>query len=296
MPSAAMPFFVKATLDLPYADGADNERRQLEDKHSRLIYTALRKRMQAGAPPDTTVRNITPDIAVQRYRDNQGVLRDALVAMLTDGAMLGADVGKAQNDAVMGVGVRKAAPTITGVDWDLINGDVLQWVTGGGLGDSGFGQGYADTLATAMAGTSERGLRTLVGEWVRNDLTYNQLVTDLERSLFSRSRAEMVVQTEITKSFFEGQRASFIRGQVITQIMCGNTITFEVSGYTRVWLQRLKNGQIDYDAPFDLPMPPYILSCVNDTGVYDVAVYEIDANETKGKLIGQTKITVTPQP
>jgi len=87
-----------------------------------------------------------------------------------------------------------------------------------------------------------------------------------------------------------------INGQVITQIMCGNTITFEVSGYTRVWLQRLKNGQLDYDAPFDLPMPPYILSCVNDTGVYDVAVYEIDANETKGKLIGQTKITVTPQP
>jgi len=218
MPSAAMPFFVKATLDLPYADGADNERRQLEDKHSRLIYTALRKLMQAVAPPDTTVRNITPDIAVQRYRDNQGVLRDALVAMLTDGAMLGADVGKAQNDAVMGVGVRKAAPTITGVDWDLINGDVLQWVTGGGLGDSGFGQGYADTLATAMAGTSERGLRTLVGEWVRNDLTYRQLVIDLERSLFSRSRAEMVVSTEITRAYAEGNRVAWQRGGIIEQM------------------------------------------------------------------------------
>lgn len=213
-----MPFFAKATLDLPYADGADDERRQLEDKHSRLIYAALRKIAQAIAPTGTTTANITPDIAWQRYQDNQSLLRDAIVAMLTDGAMLGADVGKAQTEAVMGVGVRKATPTITGVDWDLINNDVLQWVTGGGLGGSSFGQGYADTLATAMAGTSERGLRTLVGEWVRNDLSYNQLVTDLERSLFSRSRAEMVSQTEITRSFFEGQRAAWVRGQIITQM------------------------------------------------------------------------------
>jgi SPP1 gp7 family putative phage head morphogenesis protein len=218
MSPAAMPFFAKATLDLPYADGADDERRQLEDKHAKLIYTALRKLMRLVAPADTTVTNITPDIAVQRYRDNQHILRDALVAMLTDGAMLGADVGKAQTEAAMGVGTRKATPTITGVDWDLINDDVLQWVMGGGLGSSDFGQGYADTLATAMAGTSERGLRTLIGEWVRNDLSYRQLVTDLERSLFSRRRAEMVIETEITKSFFEGQRASFIRGQVITQM------------------------------------------------------------------------------
>lgn len=213
-----MPFFTKATPSLPYADGADNERRQLEDKHGRLIYTALRKLMRAVAPADTTVRNITPDIAVQRYRDNHHILRDALVAMLMDGAMLGADVGKAQTEAVMDVGVRKATPTITGVDWDLINVDALQWVTGGGLGDSNFGEGYANTLTTAMQGTSERGLQTLVGEWIRNDLSYRQLVTDLERSLFSRRRAEMVAISETTRAFFEGQRASFIRGQVITQM------------------------------------------------------------------------------
>lgn len=213
-----MPFFAKATLSLPYTDGADDERRQLEDKHAKLIYVALRKIAQAIAPSGTTTTNITPDIAWQRYQDNQSLLRDALVAMLMDGAMLGADVGKAQTEAAMGVGVRKATPTITGVDWDLINTDVLQWVTGGGLGGSSFGQGYADTLTTAMAGTSERGLRTLVGEWVRNDLSYRQLVTDLERSLFSRRRAEMVARTEIGKSFFEGQRISFIRGQVITDM------------------------------------------------------------------------------
>lgn len=87
-----------------------------------------------------------------------------------------------------------------------------------------------------------------------------------------------------------------INGQAISSIMCGNSITFDVAGYTRVWLSRLKNGVLDYDAPFDVPMPAYILSCANDIGAYDVAVYEVDANDAKGKLIGQTKFTVLPQP
>jgi hypothetical protein len=86
-----------------------------------------------------------------------------------------------------------------------------------------------------------------------------------------------------------------MNGQAITEITCGNSVTFDVSGYTRVWLQRLKNGTMDFDQPFDLPMPAYILNCVNDIGVYDVVAYEIDANGVKGALIGQTKLTVLPQ-
>lgn len=84
-------------------------------------------------------------------------------------------------------------------------------------------------------------------------------------------------------------------GQAITEIVCGNSVTFDVSGYTKVWLSRLKNGQLDFDAPFVVPMPAYILNCSNDIGVYDLAVYEVDANDVKGKLIGQTKFTVLPQ-
>ena len=84
-------------------------------------------------------------------------------------------------------------------------------------------------------------------------------------------------------------------GQAISEIKCGNTITFDVRGYSRIWMQRLKDGVLDYDKAFDLPMPPYILNCVTDVGVYDVAAYEIDANGVKGPLIGQTKITVVPQ-
>lgn len=212
-----MPFFAKATPNLPYADGADNERRQLEDKHGRLIYTALRKLMHLVAPADTTVRNITPDIAVQRYRDNHHILRDALVAMLTDGAMLGADVGKAQVESLLGV---SKAVIVSGVDWDLINENVLRWIMSNGTDfGTGFGQGYADTVMDAMTQTSDRQLRILLAEWVRNDLTYQQLIADLERTLFSRRRAQLVATTEITRSFAVGNKISWEAANIIQEMV-----------------------------------------------------------------------------
>lgn len=89
-------------------------------------------------------------------------------------------------------------------------------------------------------------------------------------------------------------------GQAVTEIECGNSIAFDVPGYKRVWLSQLKNGQLNYDGVFpthqpELPMPLHVLNCATDIGVYDVAVYELDENDEKGKLIGQTKFTVVPQ-
>jgi hypothetical protein len=86
-----------------------------------------------------------------------------------------------------------------------------------------------------------------------------------------------------------------MNGQSISAITCGGSISFNVPGYSRVWLSQLKNGTLAYDGPFDLPMPAYIVNCANDIGTYDVAVYEIGADDMKGKLIGQTKFDVLPQ-
>jgi len=86
-----------------------------------------------------------------------------------------------------------------------------------------------------------------------------------------------------------------MNGQPITEIVCGNSMTFDVPGYSRVWMSQLKNGTLHYDGPFNLPMPPYVLSCSNDVGTYDIAVYVIDANDVKGELIGQTQFTILPQ-
>jgi hypothetical protein len=86
-----------------------------------------------------------------------------------------------------------------------------------------------------------------------------------------------------------------INGRVITDIVCGGSITFDVPGYNRVWLSQLKNGQLIFDAPFDVPMPPYILNCQNETGQYEIAVYKlVSPGDIKGELIGQTTFTVLP--
>jgi hypothetical protein len=83
-------------------------------------------------------------------------------------------------------------------------------------------------------------------------------------------------------------------GQVINEIVCGATMTFEVSGYSRVWLSQLKNGVLDYDGPFNVPMPAYITQCSRDVAQYELAIYKIDANNVKGELIGQTSFKILP--
>jgi hypothetical protein len=86
-----------------------------------------------------------------------------------------------------------------------------------------------------------------------------------------------------------------INGRIITDIVCGNSITFDVPGYNKVWLSQLRNGQLVFDGPFDVPMPPYIVNCQNETGVYDIAVYKlVTPGDTKGELIGTTTFTVLP--
>lgn len=86
-----------------------------------------------------------------------------------------------------------------------------------------------------------------------------------------------------------------MQGRAITEALCGSSATFDVPGYKQVWMSQLKDKQLHFDGPFNVPMPAYIFSCTNDIGVYDIAVYEIDANGQKGKLIGQTAFTVHAQ-
>lgn len=86
-----------------------------------------------------------------------------------------------------------------------------------------------------------------------------------------------------------------MQGNVITGATCGSSATFNVPGYKRVWLSQLKNGVLNYDGPFNLPMPAYIFSCYNDVGTYDIAVYEIDADDVKGNLIGQISFPIHAQ-
>lgn len=208
----------KATLDddIPGADGSDDERSALERKHGKRLYAAFQDVLLKVAPANTTPRNVTVDKAIERYRTNSTLIRDALVDMLTDGVLLGSDVGRQQVEYFLGV--RKAPVTVDGVDWDMINVNALQWVMGGGEMGTGLGTGYANALAETMAQTTENGLRTIFSEWINNNLSYDHLVGQLNRTVFGRTRAEMIATTEITRAYAEGNRVAWRNSRVIKRM------------------------------------------------------------------------------
>lgn len=239
------PFFTrtgKATRKLPGEDGNDEKRSELESYHADKLHAALRKIMRAVAPAGTTVENITPDIAWARYKENEKLLRDAIVEMLMDGAQLGADTGIAQVEAILGVG---KAVSIGGVNWDLVNEAVLQWVLGSTGG--GFGTGYGDSILEAMAVSSERQIRAHIGAWIVNDLGYTALVSNLQRTVFSQNRAQNLAITEISRSYAEGTRAAYRQSNVVRKLRwqaSNDELTCKFCGYL--------NGKIiDVEGSFD---------------------------------------------
>lgn len=72
----------------------------------------------------------------------------------------------------------------------------------------------------------------------------------------------------------------------------GDTIGFELPGYNRAWITIAQNGNITFDGPMDLPMPPYTLRCPDDVGSFIATAYEIDPSGNKGYATGQGFITV----
>lgn len=202
----------KAIRRSAFDDGGDKERASMEREHADAIEVAFTRVLKKIAPPGTTTENITPDLAMERYKENAALLRDAIIEMLTDAALFGAEFGLQWVNRA--TGARKAI--LSGANWDLVNEEVLQWV----LGSNGtLGQGYGDSMVLAqLFQTSERTIRNAVGEWISNGLPLRQLVATLERTVFSRGRAEMIAVTEVTRAFAEGNRAAWRQSGVITRM------------------------------------------------------------------------------
>ena len=204
----------KAIRRSAFEDGADKERAAMEREHAAAIDAAFSRLLKKILPAGTTPENITPDVAVERYKANETILRDAIIEMLTDAALFGAEFG--QHWADRATGARKAVTV--GANWDLINQEVLQWVLGS-TGNGSFGQGYGDSVLLAqLFQTSEQSIRSAIGEWIQNGLPLRQLVQTLERTVFSSQRAEMIAVTEVTRAFAEGNRAAWRASGVITRM------------------------------------------------------------------------------
>lgn len=199
----AMPPFDmtgKATRELPGADGGDKQRTHLERRHAaeiRKVFAMILDKIAA-------LSSLTPDSAWSAYQDAAPLLKDALLPMLEDGATLGLETGKAQVAALMG-GASKPSP-YAGVNWDLANQNVIDWIQGGGGTD---GQGYIDYLTDALGETSANLIRHQVGEWTQAGTPLQELIDQLQGTVFSSARAEAIAQTEITRAYAEANRAAW---------------------------------------------------------------------------------------
>jgi hypothetical protein len=81
-----------------------------------------------------------------------------------------------------------------------------------------------------------------------------------------------------------------LNGNPITSVICGGSYTFDVPGYSAVWLIIQKNGVQVFSAQFPLPMPSYMSSCSDNVGYYLVSAYDLQT----GQLIGTTQLTILP--
>jgi hypothetical protein len=85
-------------------------------------------------------------------------------------------------------------------------------------------------------------------------------------------------------------------GQPTSTYYVGETMGFNVPGYSQVWLTQVQNGSPQYNGPFNVPMPPYVLQS-RDIGTFAATVYELTPQGKQGKLIGTDTVQVlaTPQ-
>jgi SPP1 gp7 family putative phage head morphogenesis protein len=197
------------------ADGGLAQREKLENTHAEAIARAFAKLLRTVLPPGTRESTLTPQAAMDRYREAGGLLRDALVAMLREAGLAGAAVGRSQVEALLGVkGYTANEVRVVATDWEMVNQAVLDWVLGG---QGAFGTGYGDVLAAALAQTSEGVMRAEIGEWIRNGLPLRDLIEALETTVFSRERAELIAVTEVTRAYAEGNRAAWEAGGIIEQ-------------------------------------------------------------------------------
>jgi len=92
--------------------------------------------------------------------------------------------------------------------------------------------------------------------------------------------------------YLSGLGAYYLKdGQPVSVLHVGDTMGFNVPGYSQIWLDNKQNGVTQYSGPFTLPMPLYTL-LPRDAGVFQATVYELTPQGTKGKAIGADSIQV----
>ena len=92
--------------------------------------------------------------------------------------------------------------------------------------------------------------------------------------------------------YMSGLAAYYMKnGQPVASFTVGDVMTFNVPGYSQVWLDQTQNGASQFSGPFPLPMAPYTLQA-RDAGTFQASVYELTPQGTRGRPIGTDSVQV----
>jgi hypothetical protein len=95
-------------------------------------------------------------------------------------------------------------------------------------------------------------------------------------------------------TMYTGLGAYYLKnGQPASVLYVGDTMGFNVPGYSQIWLDQKQNGTTQYSGPFNLPMPAYTL-LPRDAGYFQATIYALNPDGTKGNAIGADSIQVLP--
>lgn len=186
---AALPGLAKALAD----EGAQEARAAIEDEGAGEIETTLGLMLLAvvGGRLDDA------EMAAGRAYEQLGPLRQAVERMLTQGALLGAQVARLQVDPALG-GVDARIE----VDWDGVNERALAWA-----------RTYSYRLVKDLDDTTRGILRREIAAWIERGDPLDALTETLAPH-FGPARASLIAATEVTRAFAEGNRLGWRQGRV----------------------------------------------------------------------------------
>lgn len=84
-------------------------------------------------------------------------------------------------------------------------------------------------------------------------------------------------------------------GRPLSAVTCGTPFTFDVPGYSQVWLDQTHNGNPGYSGTFPVPMAPYTPNCSGELGTWLNTVYTVTPQGTRGTFIGSDSLQIVPQ-
>jgi HK97 family phage portal protein len=171
------------------------------------IARALRAQLRAALPQGMTLAEAAG--AEGRLAQASPPVRDVLYGLLREAALAGLAAGAADVDGVLGKGrpttddQRPEEKLEIGIDWTLINAEVLEWV-----------QRYSFELVRLLDERSRVVLSQAIQRWASNGLPLSDLIEELG-PIFGGKRAALIAATEVTRAYAEANLAAWRASGVI---------------------------------------------------------------------------------